>query len=248
MGIKAAPGKVNIISPAFREAVRRENDVTLVTSFDSYDDSSTAAGALTASGSALLRGLLAGRHRTADRRTGFRRTASPPTPCRRKPTTDTSGLTQVSLTAYNARGEDYCDTDAAGNVTLTTDDDAGRTTQSIKNYSTTIGPDTNIINGTVYNAANLVAETSVTTESGTETTQYVYDCLASSSSPALYCNDEVTAVIYADSTNIYNAATQTFSDGSSGVYDRRKKRCQPRMALPLGSIVLTATACRRGDV
>jgi len=42
--------------------------------------------------------------------------------------------------------------------------------------------------------------------------QGVYDRLATSSSAALYCKEEVTAVICADSTNTYDLATHTFSE------------------------------------
>ncbi len=48
---------------------------------------------------------------------------------------NTTGATQVSFTQYNARGEDYLDTDPAGRVTKTIDDDAGRTVETIQNYA-----------------------------------------------------------------------------------------------------------------
>ena len=51
-----------------------------------------------------------------------------------------------------------------------------------------------------------------------QTTQYVYGTAATSSSPALYCNNEVAAVIYPDSTNTYSSSTG-WTNGSSG-YDR----------------------------
>ena len=46
----------------------------------------------------------------------FRATASPPTivAADGQPVTDMTGATQVTLTAYNARGEDYSDIDPAG--------------------------------------------------------------------------------------------------------------------------------------
>ena len=56
-------------------------------------------------------------------------------PANGQPTTDTTGLTQVSLTAYNARGKDYLDTDAAGVETYTVYDDDGRTANVIQNYT-----------------------------------------------------------------------------------------------------------------
>jgi YD repeat-containing protein len=203
-------------------------DATLISSLDSFNDSNTAAGALNATDSRVSYDVCwydgIGRE-TAEQ--DFGALASPPslTPANGQPTTDLTGATQVRLTEYNARGEANETVDPAGNVTLTTEDDAGRTIAVIQNYpldvngNPIVAPDKNIATGTVYNSANLVAETTVTTSSSTQTTQYVYDCLASSSDPALYCNNQVTAVIYADSTNTYDAATHTWSNGTSG-YDR----------------------------
>ena len=53
-----------------------------------------------------------------------------------------------------------------------------------------------------------------------QTTQYVYGTTATSSSPDIYRNDLLTAVIEPDSTNRYDSGGQTgFSNGSGG-YDR----------------------------
>jgi hypothetical protein len=52
-----------------------------------------------------------------------------------QPVTESSGLTEVSLTANNARDEDYCDIDHAGLETRTMYDDAGRAIGVIQNYA-----------------------------------------------------------------------------------------------------------------
>ena len=109
--------------------------------------------------------------------------ASPPliVPADGQPTTDTSGLTQVTLTAYNARGEAWQTTDPAGTVTRTICDDAGRTIDVVQNYAVDVNgnplvaPVENINTTTTYNSANQVAETAVASDGGTQTTQYVYD-------------------------------------------------------------------------
>ncbi len=91
--------------------------------------------------------------------------ASPPVivPADGQPATDLSGLTQVGLAAYNARGEDYSDTGPAGIATRTIDDDAGRTINVIQNYAVDVygnsltGPVENVNTATTYNSANEVA-------------------------------------------------------------------------------------------
>ncbi len=95
--------------------------------------------------------------------------ASPPVivPADGQPTTALSGLTQVSLTAYNARGEDYSDTGPAGIMTRTIDDDAGRTINVIQNYAVDVygnsltGPVENVNTATTCNSANEVAAPTV---------------------------------------------------------------------------------------
>ena len=124
-----------------------------------------------------------------------------------------------SGTAYNAQGEVYTTTDNAGRVNLNEYDQQGRETDAIQNYSTTqSGPDYNIQNVTNYGAGQDVASTSVITSTSTQTTQYVYAATAVTMTPDLYCNNQVVAVIYADSTNSYSNSTG-FVDGTQG-YNR----------------------------
>ena len=113
-------------------------DAILVTSFDSFNDSSTAAGALNDTDSRAS--YTAYWYDGVGRETAqqdFGAMASPPliVPADGQPTTDTSGLTQVTLTAYNARGEAWQTTDPAGTVTRTICDDAGRTIDVVQNYA-----------------------------------------------------------------------------------------------------------------
>ena len=193
-------------------------DTTFVTTYERYDDAPTGdSGALDALGASDSRASYVaywfdgiGRE-TAEQ--NFGATAAAPTPTAAKPGTDTSGATQVSLIDYNARGEAYETVDPAGNVTLTTFDDEGRTIEAIQNYSTTISAATNITTDYQFNAGTaLLSATSVTTEkadlSGTQTqiTAYVYGTATDDPSPAIYRDDLVCAVVSGLSPS-YNLAT-----------------------------------------
>ncbi len=121
-------------------------------------------------------------------------------PSAAQPATDASGATQVSLTDYNARNEAYQTIDPAGNVTLTTCDDEGRTIETIQNYSSTISAATNITTDSAFNANSaLLSATSVTTENatctGTQTqiTAYMYGTATDDSSPLIYRDDRRAA-------------------------------------------------------
>ena len=124
-------------------------DTTFITTYDRYDDAPPATPGHWIRSCEPTPGLLTwpywfdgiGRE-TAEQ--NFGATAAAPTPSAAEPGTDTSGATQVSLTDYNARGEAYETIDPAGNITLTTCDDEGRTIETIQNYSTTISAATNI--------------------------------------------------------------------------------------------------------
>ena len=192
-------------------------DATFVTTYERYDDAPTSdAGSLDALGAADSRASYVaywfdgiGRE-TAEQ--NFGATASPPTlvPANGQPGTDTSGATQVSLTDYNARGEAWQTIDPAGNVTLTTFDDEGRTIETIQNYSTTIATDTNITTNYAFNGGTaLLSATGVTTEnanlSGTQTqiTAYVYGTGTIDASPAIYRDDLTCAVV----TGVYGKPT-----------------------------------------
>jgi RHS repeat-associated protein len=82
-------------------------------------------------------------------------------------TTDVAVGAMVSGTAYDARGEDYLDTDSAGIQTRTIYDDDGRTTSVIKNYTgngaiTPATPaDQNLTTETFYSQETPVASTDV---------------------------------------------------------------------------------------
>ena len=145
-------------------------DATFTTTYDRYDDASAGdTGALDSLGAADTRAsYVADWYDGIGRETAeqnFGATASAPTPTAAQPATDASGATQVSLTDYNARDEAYETIDPAGNITLTTSDDDGRTIETIKNYSTTISAATNITTNYAFNAGTaLLSATSVTTE------------------------------------------------------------------------------------
>jgi hypothetical protein len=113
-----------------------------------------------------------------------------------------STTVMVNMTNFNARGEPWQTFDAAGNETETFDDDAGRTIETIQNVSLTIAADTNITTDYTFETGTpLLADMSVTTENaagtGTQTqiTAYVYGTATGDSSPLIYRNDLVRAVI-----------------------------------------------------
>jgi RHS repeat-associated protein len=122
--------------------------------------------------------------------------SSAPTPGTAQPTTDTSGATRVTLTEYNARGEADESIDPAGNVTFSTEDDQGRVIETIQNYNVDTDPALNITTTNNFDAADdLLASTSVSTYTGTEITAYVYGTDTGVSSPDLFDNDEIRAVV-----------------------------------------------------
>ncbi len=85
----------------------------------------------------------------------------------------------VSGTAYNAQDEVGDTIDNAGRVDETVYDDEGRETDSIQNYDPgSTAADENVNTRTIYGQGNNVAQTQVITSSGTQTTQYVYDSIA----------------------------------------------------------------------
>jgi YD repeat-containing protein len=190
-------------------------DATLLTTYERYDDASTSdTGALDVlqettndTRVSYVAYWLDGTGReTAEQ--NFGATATAPTPSAAQPGTDSSGATQVSLTDYNARGEAGETVDPAGNITLTTCDDEGRTIETIQNYSATISAATNIVTDYAFNAGSaLLSATSVTTEnadlSGTQTqiTAYVYGTATDDPSPAIYRDDLVCAVVSGVSTS-----------------------------------------------
>ena len=83
------------------------------------------------------------------------------------------------------------------------------------------GPDLNLTTTTAYNAGNLLASATQTAYgSAPQTATHVCDPTAVTSTPALFCDDHVTAVIYADSTNTYvPGAPGSSSPGFSGAID-----------------------------
>ena len=140
-------------------------DTTFVTTLDRYDDTSTSAtGALSALAATDSRASYVGYwfdgigRETASQNFGAAATAPTIVAADGQPGTDYSGATQVSLTDFNARGEAYETVDPAGNVTVTTDDDEGRTTETIQNLSSTISAATNITTDYAFNGGTALFE------------------------------------------------------------------------------------------
>jgi hypothetical protein len=73
--------------------------------------------------------------------------------------------TRISFAAYNARGEDFQDTDNAGRVTENIADDAGRTVETIQNLALDecgqplLDSDTNLIQSQTYLVTQQIAST-----------------------------------------------------------------------------------------
>ena len=110
-------------------------------------------------------------------------------------------------------------------MTPTTDDDAGRTIETIQNYAAANqnpppGPDKNIITGTDYNVHDLVASTRSPPAAARKPPTTSTTPTATTSSPALFCNDQVTAVIYADSTQHLQRDHAQLQQWQQRVYDR----------------------------
>ena len=126
----------------------------------------------------------------------------------------------------HAQGEVSTTTDNAGRVDETVYDDEARKTDWIENYDPgSTAADENVNTRTIYGQGNNVAKTEVITSSGTQTTTYVYDSVATggASGPALYSNENVTAVIYPDSSTTYSFSAHAFygSDLVQYTYDRQ---------------------------
>ena len=141
-------------------------DSTLETDYSRLPGDTTTTGALTTSDARV--------YYVADWYDGLGRNVAEqdfgtaveaPSPSSAAPTgVGTSGATQVSFTPYNARGEDELDTDAAGRVTKNIDDDAGRSVETIQNYTLDDGqpatdPDTNLISATTCHVTQQIAST-----------------------------------------------------------------------------------------
>ena len=146
----------------------------------------------------------------------------PPSATNPAPTSiDSTGATQVSFTAFDAAGEDYLDTDAAGRQALTDFDNEGRVKDTIQNYSTSTGPGWNIENSTVYGDGDNLAYTYVTTANATgggtttEYTAYVYGTMLGDTSPAIWSNDLVRAQIAGIPASDLSSAVSDVSDFSS---------------------------------
>ena len=202
------------------------------TTFDRYDDApATATGGLDALGAAYARASYVaywpdGIGRTVATTDYGAAPVVPPSGGPAPTCYDPTGLTRVTLTDFNARGEAYETIDPAGNIRLTTDDDAGRTIETIQNYSTTIGADTNITTDTAFNAGtDLVSTTSVTTEkadlSGTQTqvTADIYGSWVGVASPAIYRGDLLRAVVsgLTPSDNLASVFSAVASSNTAGL-------------------------------
>ncbi len=129
----------------------------------------------------------------------------------------------VTTALYNARGELQSTFDPNGRETRTIYDNAGRVKtviQNFKNGNPADGQsDEDIVTEYGYNPQHLVSAVTVTTRDNIQTTRYVYGTDVGDAGPAIYRNDWVRAVIYADSDDSYNRYTHTISDGGDG-YDR----------------------------
>ncbi len=114
---------------------------------------------------------------------------------------------------YNEAGELQTDaTDSAGHVTRTTYDLSGNPIQVIQNYvdgNPTTGSSTDDVTTTSSYDGGLLSTVTVQSGYTTETTKYVYGTATSDSSPGIYRNDLLRAVIYADSSDSYDAQTDT---------------------------------------
>ena len=122
-----------------------------------------------------------------------------------------------------AQGEVSTTTDNAGRVDETVYDDEARQTDWIENYDPgSTAADENVDTRTIYGQGNNVAQTEVITSSGTQTTTYVYDSVATggASGPALYSNENVTAVIYPDSSTTYSFSARLLRQRSGTIYLR----------------------------
>jgi RHS repeat-associated protein len=111
---------------------------------------------------------------------------------------DTSGETLITFTAYNSAGEVWQTTASDGSYTQSFFDDAGRPMGTIEydRFGSTI-----LSTGTTYGAGDLVATSSTTTSSGTDTTAYDYGTTVDTSTPSLFTNDAVAEILYPGSTN-----------------------------------------------
>ncbi len=114
---------------------------------------------------------------------------------------------------YNEAGELQTDaTDSAGHVTRTTYDQSGNPIQVIQNYvdgDPTSGSTSDDVTTTSSYDGGLLSTVTVQSGYTTETTKYVYGTATSDSSPGIYRNDLLRAVIYADSSDSYDAQTDT---------------------------------------
>jgi len=85
------------------------------------------------------------------------------------PSYDTSGATQVTLFAYNARGEPFGTINAAGRETRTVYDDSGRTIGTIQNYKVdnlgqlVMDPDSNLMSASAYHVTEQIGTSATLT-------------------------------------------------------------------------------------
>jgi RHS repeat-associated protein len=123
----------------------------------------------------------------------FTRPSTPPS---------SSATVLVALTSYNNGGEVAQVTDPMGNVTQTSYDDAGRTTQTVEAYGTSSARTTNYS----YTLDNLISTmTAVNSTTGDQTTVWTYGTTLVDSGVAR--NDLLTSTAYPDVTPAWSTLT-----------------------------------------